>query len=139
MAVVGGIEIMQTWNTVAVVANFVVIAILVANGLQFFAQYHRDRNRRGLPQLLAGLGMLALAAALLITPVTADVIAMLARTRAAPVLLAVSIVLLLGCIALFGIQTSWKARRDPEALLSGGAGPKSGPGSRSGRHRPRRG
>jgi uncharacterized membrane protein YraQ (UPF0718 family) len=121
----------QGWHTVAVIANFVFIAILVANGLQFFAHYHRDRYRRGLPQLLASLGMLALAGALLITPVTADVIAVLARTRAAPVLLAISIALLLGCIAVFGVQTSWKASQEPESQANEEPAQARGPERRS--------
>ena len=91
---------------VSVAANFAAIALLIAYGLKLFAEYHaRGRWAKNATSLLAGVGMLMLALALLITPENAEIIARIAATGAARVLLVFSSGLLLAAIAAFGIIT----------------------------------
>ena len=61
--------------------------------------------------LLAGLGLLTLAFALLITPANAEVIAQIALTKANVVFLGISSALLLAAIMAFGIITYSKPLR----------------------------
>ena len=91
---------------VSVAANFAAIALLIAYGLKLFAEYHaRGRWAKNATSLLAGVGMLMLALALLITPENAEIIARIAATGAARVLLVFSSGLLLAAIAAFGVIT----------------------------------
>ena len=84
-------------------SNLLIIALLVAYGLMLFADYHsRGRWAKNVTGLLAGLGMLALALALLITPANAALIARIAETSAPRVFLGLSSFLLLAAIAAFG-------------------------------------
>jgi len=93
-------------SIVAVLANFLLIAGLVRYGMTLFAEYHATgRWAKNVTALLAGLGMMALAAALLITPANAAVFVRLAQTKASVVFLWVSSALLLAAIAAFGIIT----------------------------------
>ena len=97
---------MGTQLSIAVVANFLLIAGLVLYGFMLFAEYHaRGRWAKNLTALLAGLGMLALALALALTPANAAVIVRVAQTGAATVLGWISSSLLLAAIAAFGIIT----------------------------------
>jgi hypothetical protein len=69
-----------------------------------FAEYHaKGRWAKNVTGLLAGLGMLSLALALLITPSNAELIARIAVTGAPRVFLGLSSALLLAAIAAFGI------------------------------------
>ncbi len=97
---------MEQGLSIAIVANFLIIGGLVAYGFALFAEYHsRGRWAKNVTALLAGLGMLALAFALMITPQNADVLTRIASTHASRVFLWVSSGLLLAAIAAFGIIT----------------------------------
>ncbi len=98
--------------TFSVVANFLLIGGLVGYGLRLFAEYHgRGRWAKNVTGLLAGLGMMALALALVLTPSNAMVILRIAQTAVWRVLLWASTALLLAAIAAFGIITYSKPLR----------------------------
>ena len=98
--------------TVAVAANFLVIAGLIWGGLALFAEYQaRGRWAKNVTGLLGGLGMLVLAAALSLTPQNAQVLVRIAQTRIALVLVWTSTGLLLAAVAAFGILTYSKPLR----------------------------
>src|SRR5262245_22152891 len=108
---------------IAIVANFVVIAGLISYGFTFFADYHASgRWAKNVTGLLAGIGMLALAVAMLLTPRNAMVLLQVAQTGASRVFLVVSSGLLLAAIAAFGIINYskplrlWHERRIERAL-----------------------
>jgi hypothetical protein len=94
-------------------ANFIVIAGLLLYGFTLFAEYYaRGRWAKNVTGLLAGLGMLSLAAALLLVPQNAEALATIARrTDASNVFLGISSGLLLAAIAAFGIITYTKPLR----------------------------
>ncbi|HWR16917.1 MAG TPA: hypothetical protein VN577_18965 [Terriglobales bacterium] len=93
-------------------ANFFVIAGLVLYGYVLFAEYHeRGKWAKNITGLLAGLGMLILALALLLTPSNAAIIAHMAETKASVALVWISSALLLAAIAAFGIITYLKPIR----------------------------
>ncbi len=107
-------------------ANFFIIAGLVVYGYGLFAEYHeRGKWAKNITGLLAGLGMLMLAFALLLTPDNVAVIAMMSQTRAATALLWISSGLLLAAMAAFGIITYskpirlWHERKIGRDLNSG--------------------
>ena len=107
-------------------ANFLLIAGLVFYGFTFFAQYHSTGKwAKNITSLLAGMGMLTLAFALVITPRNAEVIASIAETHASSVFLGISSGLLLAAIAAFGIINYtkplrlWHERRIGRALRRG--------------------
>ena len=101
---------LKAW--IAIVANFVVIAGLISYGFTLFADYHASgRWAKNVTGLLAGVGMLALAVAMLLTPRNAMVILQMAQTGASRVFLVISSGLLLAAIAAFGIIKYSKARR----------------------------
>jgi uncharacterized membrane protein YidH (DUF202 family) len=103
---------MVTKLTVGVVANFLLIGGLVLYGFTLFAEYHaKGRWAKNLTGLLAGLGMLALALALALTPNNAEVIRRIAETGASTVFVWISTGLLLAAIAAFGIITYSKPLR----------------------------
>jgi hypothetical protein len=104
---------METKLSLTVAANFILIAGLLFYGFALFADYYaRGRWAKNVTGLLAGLGMLALAAALLVVPQNADALADIARrSNAANVFLAISSGLLLAAIAAFGIITYTKPLR----------------------------
>ena len=112
--------------SIPIIANFVLIAGLVLYGLTLFIEYHgTGRWANSITALLAGLGMLALALALLLTPRNAQVVARMAATGAAAVLLWISSGLLLAAIAAFGLITyskpvrRWQERRHQGELNHG--------------------
>ena len=85
-------------------ANFLVIVCLVTYGFGLFAEYHaRGRWSKNVTALLAGLGMLVLAFALVLTPANAAIIQEIARTSASDVLLGISSGLLLAAILAYGL------------------------------------
>jgi hypothetical protein len=93
-------------------ANFFVIAGLIVYGYGLFADYHeRGKWAKNITGLLAGLGMLMLAFALILTPDNVAVIAMMSQTRAATALVWISSGLLLAAITAFGIITYSKPIR----------------------------
>ncbi len=88
------------------IANIVVIVGLVVYGFNLLAEYFaKGRWAKNVTGFLAGMGMLVLAAALILTPQTADVVARIAHTRTSTVLVWISSGLLLAAIAAFGIIT----------------------------------
>jgi len=92
----------KTW--IAIVANFVMVAGLISYGFTLFAEYHATgRWAKNVTGLLAGIGMLALAVALLLTPRNAMVLLQVAQTNASRVFLVLSSGLLLAAIAAYGI------------------------------------
>ncbi len=97
---------------VGIVANFLMIAGLIAYGLRLYAEYHaRGKWAKNVTGLLAGTGMLTLALALVITPKNAAVILLIAGTKAYLVFLVASSALLLAAICAFGIISHWKPGR----------------------------
>jgi len=91
-------------GTARTAANFVIIAFLVIYGFGLFAEYHaRGRWSKNVTALLAGIGMLVLAFALVLTPANAAVIERIAMTSASDVLLGISSGLLLAAILAYGI------------------------------------
>ena len=112
---------LKSW--IAIVANFIVIAGLISYGFTLFAEYHATgRWAKNVTGLLAGIGMLALAVAMLLTPRNALVLLQVAQTTASRVILFISSVLLLAAIAAFGIINYsrplrlWHERRIGRAL-----------------------
>ncbi len=98
--------------SVAVVVNFLLIGGFIAYGLGLFAEYYSTgRWAKNVTALLAGLGMLLLAVALLLRPGNVQALWMVAQTNASKVLLGISSGLLLAAIAAFGIITHAKPLR----------------------------
>ena len=103
---------MSIRDSLSIVANFLLIGGLVFYGFTFFAQYHATGKwAKNITSLLAGMGMLTLAFALVITPRNIAVLARIAATNASLVFLGVSSALLLAAIAAFGIITYWRPLR----------------------------
>jgi hypothetical protein len=103
---------MNTQFVITVLANIAVIVLLVIYGLKLFADYHaRGRWAKNVTSLFAGLGMIILAFALLITPQNADLLVTIAATGVAKVFLGISSGLLLSAIAAFGVITYLKPLR----------------------------
>jgi len=97
---------------ISVAVNFLLISGLVVYGFWLFAEYQaRGRWAKNVTALLAGIGMLVLALALVLTPRNAAVILRVAETPAYKVLLGVSTALLLAAIAAFGVITYSKPLR----------------------------
>lgn len=112
---------LKAW--IGIVANFIVIAGLISYGFRQFAEYHASgRWAKNATSLLAGIGMLALAVSMLLTPRNALVILQVAQTEASRVFLVISSGLLLAAIAAFGIINYskplrlWHERRIGRAL-----------------------
>ena len=108
---------------IGIVAAFLVIAGLISRGFALFAEYHATgRWAKNATGLLAAMGMLALALAMLLTPRNALVILQVAQTGASRVFLVISSALLLAAIAAFGIINYsrpwrlWHERRIEKAL-----------------------
>ena len=97
---------MQIRVAVAVLVNFLLIAALITYGFRLFAEYHaRGRWAKNVTSLLAGIGLMLLAAALLLTPANAAVLLQISHTKIARILLWASNTLLLAAIAAFGMIT----------------------------------
>jgi hypothetical protein len=97
---------------VSVVANFLVIVGLVIYAFTLFAEYEsRGRWAKNITGLLAGVGMMVLAIALLLTPANARTLVKIAQSGVSVVLLWVSTGLLLAAIAAFGAITYWRPLR----------------------------
>ena len=103
---------MDPRQTVSVVANFLIMVGLVIYAFTLFGEYEsRGRWAKNITSLLAGIGMMVLAIALLFTPSNAATIMQIAQSGAADVLLWVSTALLLAAIAAFGAITYWRPLR----------------------------
>lgn len=114
---------MDLKDWIATVANFAVIAGLISYGFRLFAEYHASgRWAKNATGLLAGIGMLALAAAMLLTPRNALVLLRIAQSGVSHLFLFLSSTLLLAAIAAFGIINYsrplrlWHERRIKRAL-----------------------
>jgi len=102
----------NTQLVITVLANIGLIVLLVVYGLKLFADYHsRGRWAKNVTSLFAGLGMIVLAFALLITPQNADLLLTIAATGVSKVFLGISSGLLLSAIAAFGVITYLKPLR----------------------------
>ncbi len=103
---------MSITDSIAIIANFLLIGGLIFYGFFFFAQYHATGKwAKNITGLLAGVGMLTLAFSLIITPRNVAVLVRIAATKASLVFLGVSSFLLLAAIAAFGIITYWRPLR----------------------------
>src|SRR5207248_10771661 len=71
----------------------------------FRSYFTSGRWSKNITGLLAGIGLLLLATALMLTPQNAEVLLLVARTRAYLVFLVASNALLLAAIAAFGIRS----------------------------------
>ena len=97
---------MELRAAVAIIVNFLLIGALTRYGLRLFAEYHaKGRWAKNVTSLLAGLGLMTLAAALLLTPTNAAVLQQISHTKIARILLWASNTLLLAAIAAFGVIT----------------------------------
>ncbi|MBV9073247.1 MAG: hypothetical protein JOZ10_06405 [Acidobacteria bacterium] len=97
---------MQFRAAIAIIVNFLLIAALTAYGFRLFADYHaKGRWAKNVTSLLAGVGLMLLAAALLLTPANAVVLTQIAHTKISRILLWASNTLLLAAIAAFGLIT----------------------------------
>jgi hypothetical protein len=97
---------MDLRTTVAIIVNFFLITALTTYGFRLFADYHaKGRWAKNVTSLLAGLGLMTLAAALLLTPTNAAVLQQISHTKIARILLWASNTLLLAAIAAFGVIT----------------------------------
>jgi hypothetical protein len=103
---------MEPRLAISVVANFLVVVGLVIYAFSLFAEYEsRGRWAKNITGLLAGVGLMVLAIALLLTPANARTIMKIAQSGASEVLLWVSTGLLLAAIAAFGAITYWRPLR----------------------------
>jgi hypothetical protein len=103
---------MDPRQTVEVVANFLVVVGLVIYAFNLLAEYEsRGRWAKNITGLLAGMGMMLLAMALLLTPGNARTIMKIAQSGASEVLLWASTGLLLAAITAFGAITYWRPLR----------------------------
>jgi len=99
-------------QAISLAGNFLLIGGLVLYGFTLFAEYHATGKwAKNITGLLAGLGMLTLAFALVITPGNAEVIMRIAHTKASTVFLCISSALLLAAIGAFGLITYAKPFR----------------------------
>ena len=97
---------MHLRGAIAVIVNFVLIGALTTYGFRLFADYHaRGRWAKNVTNLLAGVGLMLLAAALLLTPANAAILQQISHTKIARILLWASNTLLLAAIAAFGVIT----------------------------------
>lgn len=97
---------MQLRAAIAIIVNFLLIGALTVYGFRLFADYHaKGRWSKNVTSLLAGLGLMMLAAALLLTPNNAAVVTQISHTKIARMLLWGSNTLLFSAIAAFGLIT----------------------------------
>ena len=97
---------MSDARIVSILANYLLMAGLVVYGFFLFGEYHaRGRWAKNVTNLLAGMGMLALALALLLRPSNAAVLMRVAQTKVSVVFVWVSTSLLLAAMVAFGVIT----------------------------------
>jgi hypothetical protein len=103
---------MDLRTAIGILANFALVAGLLFYGFRLFAEYHATGKwAKNITSLLAGLGLMTLAVALLITPRNAQIMLLISKTNFHMFFLVASNVLLLAAIAAFGIITYWKPLR----------------------------
>jgi uncharacterized membrane protein len=108
---------------VTIFANFCLMAALIVYAFRWFAQYHTSGKwTKNITGLLAGIGFLLLAAAVLLTPQNAEVLVLIARTHAHLVFIVASNAFLIAAMAAFGIinyrkPSRLKKQRSIEDLL----------------------
>ena len=103
---------MSIIDSIAIIANFLLIGGLIFYGFVLFAQYHAaGKWAKNITSLLAGVGLLTLAFSLIMTPKNVAVLVRIAATKASLVFLGASSFLLLAAIAAFGIITYWRPLR----------------------------
>lgn len=91
-------------SLIPIVGNFLFIGGLILYGFTLFAEYHATGKwAKNITGLLAGIGMLTLAFALVLTPANAAVIMRVAETRASTVFLWISSLLLLAAMSAYGV------------------------------------
>jgi hypothetical protein len=99
-------------SAISIAANFALISGLVYFGFRFFAEYHsQGKWTKNATSLLAGLGLLTLAGADLLSSRIASLLVVMAHSRLPAVLLWVSNGLLVAGIVAFGIITYTKPLR----------------------------
>src|SRR3954466_14009001 len=97
---------MQLRAAIAILVNFLLIGALPTYGFRLFADYHaRGRWAKNVTSLLAGLGLMLLAVALLLTRSSAAILQQISHTKIARILLWARNTLLLAAIAAFGGTT----------------------------------
>ena len=97
---------MKTVEMIPVLGNCLAIVGLAAYGFRLLARYYSTGQwAKNVTSLLAGIGLLILALALLLSPQNLRVLEFLAHTNASVVLLWASSLLLLGAITAFGVIT----------------------------------
>jgi hypothetical protein len=103
----------MTKLSLGVAASFLLIAGLIFYGFTLFAEYYaKGRWAKNVTGLLAGMGMLSLAASLILLPQNANELSRIARqTAASRVFLGISSGLLVAAIAAFGIIAYTKPLR----------------------------
>jgi hypothetical protein len=100
------VEGVRLTDAITEAANLLLIGGLVVYGFTLFADYSaRGRWAKNVTSLLASLGILTLAVALIITPGNAEMLVRIAKTEASKVLLGLSSFLLLLSIGAFGLIT----------------------------------
>jgi len=93
-------------DAIADFANLLLIVGLAVYGLALFADYSaRGRWARNVTSLLASLGILILALALVLTPANAALLLRVSHSEASKVLLGLSSFMLLLSIGAFGLIT----------------------------------
>ena len=94
------------------IANFLAIVGFLIYGFTLLGEYYsKGRWAKNITGLIAGLGMLLLALALLFTPRNAEIVLLVAHSDAANVLAWISSGLLLAAMASFGAITYWRPMR----------------------------
>ena len=97
---------------ITIFANFCLMAALVVYAFRWFATYFTSGKwTKNITGLLAGIGFLLLAAAVLLTPQNAEVLVLIARTHAHLVFIVASNGFLIAAMAAFGIINDWKPSR----------------------------
>ncbi len=112
-------------SLISLIGNLVIISALVWYGFTLFADYHATGKwAKNITGLLAGIGMLTLAFALVITPANANLIRRVAESGASILFVWISSILLLAAMAAYGIITYsrpfrlWHERRLQRNLRS---------------------
>ncbi len=97
---------------ISVIANLALISGLVFYGFRLFAEYHsRGKWAKNATGLLAGIGLLMLAAAELLSPRIAEILVVISHTRIPSAMMWLSHALLLSAMTAFGIITYMKPLR----------------------------
>lgn len=97
---------------VTIFANFCLMAGLMVYAFRWFATYYTSGKwTKNITGLLAGIGLLLLAAAIMITPQNARVLVLIAQTKAHVVFIVASNAFLISAMVAFGIINYWKPSR----------------------------